>query len=71
MIDVEHHRAHLGGEKPDELPLQAPTKFQLVVNVKAAKETGLENTGDGFGPSRPGCLNESLRCDASGRKWQL
>jgi putative tryptophan/tyrosine transport system substrate-binding protein len=34
--------AHLRGEKPDELPLQAPTKFQLVVNVKAAKETGLE-----------------------------
>jgi hypothetical protein len=28
------------GEKPDELPLRAPTKFQLVVNVKAAKETG-------------------------------
>jgi ABC-type uncharacterized transport system substrate-binding protein len=42
MIDVEHHRAHLRGEKPDELPVPAPTKFQLVVNVKAAKEPGLE-----------------------------
>jgi putative ABC transport system substrate-binding protein len=31
----------LKGEKPSELPVQAPTKYQLAVNVKAAKVLGL------------------------------
>ena len=32
----------LKGEKPGELPIQAPTKFNLIFNVKAAKAIGLE-----------------------------
>jgi hypothetical protein len=44
----------LNGTKPGELPIQAPTKYELVINLKTAEKLGFENPADPARPRRRG-----------------